>query len=146
MTLDELALIETDGAVVKTNPDAFARSFYAALFEIAPDTRDLFPDDMEAQRGKLVAELEFLIDAATGAAATGDLTPFVERARELGRRHVDYGVSGRDYAYVGRALVAAVAEYSSEWDGDHERAWTKLYRLISDVMREGATGAMFTSS
>jgi hemoglobin-like flavoprotein len=101
---------------------------------------------MEAQRGKLVAELEFLIDAATSSGSTGDLTPFVDRARELGRRHVDYGVAGRDYAYVGQALVTAVAEHSSDWDDEHERAWTKLYRLISDVMREGASGALFTGS
>lgn len=146
MTLDELALIESDGVVVRTNPDEFARSFYAALFDLAPETRALFPDDMEAQRGKLVAELEFLIDAATSSASTGDLAPFVERARELGRRHVDYGVAGRDYVQVGRALVATVAEYSSDWDDEHERAWTKLYRLISDVMREGASGALFSST
>lgn len=143
MTLDELMLIEADGAVVRTKPDEFARSFYAALFEIAPQTRELFPDDLTAQRGKLVAELEFLIEAATGSASSGDLSPFVERARELGRRHVGYGVTGRDYAFVGDALLRAVAEHADSWDDDHERAWRKLYRLISDVMREGAAGALF---
>ncbi len=146
MTLDELTLIEADGAVVRTKPDEFARSFYAALFELAPQTREMFPDDMTAQRGKLVAELEFLIEAATGSASTGDLAPFVERARELGRRHVDYGVTGHDYAFVGDALLAAVAEHADSWDADHERAWRKLYRLISDVMREGAAGVLFAQN
>lgn len=145
MTPDELTLIEADGAIVRTDPDGFARSFYGALFEIAPQTRDLFPADMTAQRGKLVAELDFLIDAATDAATTGDLSPFVERARELGRRHVAYGVTGRDYAVVGKALVIAVASHTDDWDADHEHAWVKLYRLISDVMREGAASALFTN-
>ena len=145
MTPDELALIEADGAIVRTDPDGFARSFYSTLFDLAPHTRDLFPDDMTAQQGKLVAELEFLIDAATAAATTGDLSPFVERAHELGRRHVDYGVTGRDYSVVGQALVAAVACHTDDWDDDHEHAWFKLYRLISDVMREGATGALFAT-
>lgn len=143
MTPDELALIESDGAIVRTDPDAFARSFYSTLFEIAPQTRGLFPDDMTAQRGKLVAELEFLINAATDAGTTGDLTPFVDRATELGRRHVEYGVTGRDYAFVGRALVAAVERHTGTWDAAHEQAWNKLYRLISDVMREGASGTLF---
>ena len=144
MTPDELALIESDGAIIRAAPEAFATTFYATLFELAPETRALFPDDLVAQRGKLVAELEFLIDAATDTATTGDLGPFLVRARELGRRHVDYGVTGPDYATVGLALNAAAGRVVDGWDERHDRAWTKLYRLISDVMREGADDQLFT--
>lgn len=144
MTPAELALIVADGEVIRA--DAFARSFYDTLFEIAPQTRALFPDDLVAQRGKLVDELGFLVDAATGGidgTEPGDLGPFLERATELGRRHVGYGVRGHDYASVGTALTAALSEHVADWDAEHERAWDKLYRLIADVMRAGADSAAF---
>ncbi len=134
----ELALIESTGEVVRSDPDAFARAFYATLFDVAPEVRELFDDDLTTQRGKLVDEVAFFI------AAAADLDRFVERARELGRRHVGYGVQRDHYDAVGVALVAAVRERTGdEWTSDHHRAWTKLYRLISDVMLDGARSAQY---
>jgi nitric oxide dioxygenase len=138
VTPAELALIESSGAVVRDDGDAFADTFYATLFEVAPEVRDLFPDDMHEQRGKLVDELAFLIDAAA------DLERFVERARELGRRHVGYGVRHEHYDAVGVALVSAVRDRTgSDWTAAHHDAWDRLYRLIADVMREGAREDLF---
>jgi hemoglobin-like flavoprotein len=134
----ELALIESADRVVRADPDAFARAFYATLFDVAPEVRELFDDDLTAQRGKLVDEVAFFIGAAA------DLDRFVERARELGRRHVGYGVRRDHYDAVGIALVAAVRERTGdEWTSDHHRAWTKMYRLISDVMLDGARSAQY---
>lgn len=140
MTPAELALIESFEEVLRSDPDAFARAFYDTLFDVAPEVRALFPADMTAQRGKLVEEVAFLIGAAA------DLDRFVERARELGRRHVGYGVRPADYDAVGVALVAAVRERTGdEWTTAHYEAWTRLYRLIADVMLEGASGQLFAS-
>jgi hemoglobin-like flavoprotein len=144
VTPHELELVAADGDSVRTCPDEFARSFYATLFELAPATRELFPDDLTAQRGKLVNELLFLTDAATDREGLG-LDGFLTRARDLGRRHAGYGVANRDYAPVGVALVAALRTCVPEWDDDHVAAWTKLYRLIADVMREGAEDAAFVA-
>ena len=144
MTPEELELITADGHVVRGCPDDFARSFYATLFELAPETRELFPEDLTAQRGKLVNELLFLVDTATDHEGLG-LDGFIARARELGKRHAGYGVTNRDYAPVGAALVAALRSCVPAWDDDHDVAWRKLYRLIADVMREGAESGAFAA-
>jgi hemoglobin-like flavoprotein len=144
VTPAELDLIRADGALV--DAEVFASAFYGTLFELAPATRRLFGDDLVAQRGKLVDELGFLVDAATAAGESGDLSPFVDRARDLGRRHVGYGVRGPDYVPVGEALVAALAEVVDGWDDTHVQAWRKLYRLIADVMREGADRDLFSAN
>jgi hypothetical protein len=39
---------------------------------------------------------------------------------------------------MGRALLAALATVLAPWDAARRGAWTKLYRLITDVMCEGA--------
>ena len=144
MTPEELDLIAADGDVVRVCPDEFARSFYATLFELAPETRELFPDDLAAQRGKLVNELMFLVETATDREGLG-LDGFLARARDLGKRHAGYGVTNRDYAPVGAALVAALRTCVPDWDADHDAAWAKLYRLIADVMREGAEVGAFAA-
>jgi hemoglobin-like flavoprotein len=146
VTPEELALIARDGAAVHADGASFSARFYETLFEVAPSTRELFPADLVRQRGKLVDELGFLVDAATAGRDAGGLGVFIERARDLGRRHVDYGVTGVDFAPVGVALIAALRSSVPDWDAAHELAWTKLYRLISDVMREGAETRRASSS
>jgi hemoglobin-like flavoprotein len=141
VTPEELDLIDQAAEVVENCPDEFGTAFYTTLFEVSPRTRALFPDDLTAQRGKIVEELGFLIDAAR------DLDTFVARARDLGRRHVDYGVQSADYDLVGVALTAALRECMAvEWTDAHTAAWAKLYRLIADVMREGANASLFVES
>jgi hemoglobin-like flavoprotein len=143
VTPEELDLIRADGVLLGAEADAFSATFYELLFEIAPASRSLFPDDLLAQRGKLVDELTFLVDAAT-AGATDDLEAFIDRAHELGRRHAGYGVVGADYAAVEMSLLGALRATLSNWDDFHDAAWIRLFRLISDVMREGAAAASDT--
>ena len=138
MTPEELALVTESADIVCADADSFADSFYSTLFEIAPESRALFPTAMTDQKGKLVDELVFLVDAAQ------DLDNFVQRARSLGARHAGYGVRFNDYDAVGAALISAVAEQVGEdWTMEHQRACQKLYRLIADVMREGASSQLF---
>lgn len=132
----QLDMIERDGVVLRQRPEEFARVFYDTLFDLAPDTRSLFPDDLTTQRMKLVVELDELITTAVTWRERGD--GFVDRAHELGARHDGYGVTAAMYRPVGVALIAALRETVDGFDADHERAWTTLYRLVADTMREGA--------
>lgn len=138
MTPEELELVGSSTSAVLADRDGFARRFYERLFAIAPETRSLFPDDMAVQRGKLVDEFEFLAGAAT------DLDRFVTRARELGRRHADYGVAPDHYDLLERALFDALADaLGDDWTPDHRVAWERLYRLIAETMMDGAAGHAF---
>lgn len=143
MTPEELDLIRQDADVVRRSAEEFSSNFYDALFEIDPATRQLFPDDLVEQRGKLVDELTFLVDAASAYGSGDDAHDrFLSRARELGRRHAGYGVRGSDYPAVGDALIASLHSVVDDWDQTHHHAWITLFRLISDVMREGASQAV----
>ncbi len=138
MTPTDLALVEHDADVFTERPDEFARAFYATLFELAPESRGLFPDDMTAQRVKLTDELRVLLEAADVLRSGGSLDGFAARARDLGRRHREYGVSAAAYAPVGVALVAALRDTIEGFDDEHVVAWERLYQVVADTMREGA--------
>src|SRR6478672_6952761 len=93
--------------VIETVPDLF----YKRLFEIAPEYRSLFSDDMTAQKRKLASMLNFVANAvdwpdefwADHVAADQDLLLVVSA---LGRRHAQlYNVPDEAYAHVGAALL-----------------------------------------
>ena len=133
MTPEQLTLVGATVAGVEARPEQFATSFYDRLFALAPGTRDLFPDDMDEQRRKLVDGFSFLVDAVR------DVPAFVERARELGIRHHRRGVRPDHYELVEEALLAALADVlGPRWDRSTRLAWQRLYRLVAETMMEGA--------
>jgi hemoglobin-like flavoprotein len=142
VTPEELALAEADLDAVCAEADRFATVFYDVMFELDPSTRALFPDDLAAQRTKLVDELGVLVQAVTQTRDSENLQGFVARGRELGARHTGYGVHRQHYDVMGRALLAALAATLDPWDARRQRVWTTLYRLITDVMCEGAAAEL----
>nr|WP_287082227.1 globin domain-containing protein [Methylobacterium sp.] len=78
---------------MQTLGDAVADLFYGRLFDIAPQVRSLFPDDMTAQKRKLVAMLALAVsnlDKPEALVATvrdlGDGTPATARCRRTTSR------------------------------------------------------------
>jgi nitric oxide dioxygenase len=141
MTPEQLLLIQQTTAEVERDASRFSARFYERLFELEPDLRPLFPDDLTAPRGKLVDELLFLAGAAV------DLPVFLERARHLGARHQSYGVRPDHYDTVRAALMDSLSEVlGSRWDEVTGRAWRSLYCLVAETMLEGARGSLFTAT
>ena len=109
--------------------DAAARLFYDRLFELAPDTRSLFRNDMAEQGRHLIAALAKIV---TGLSSLDVMLPGLCK---LAERHVDYGVEDRHYAAAGNALMhMVIAHGGAEIDSATIRAWKTAYALIADVM------------
>jgi nitric oxide dioxygenase len=140
MTPEQLQLISETARAVETHADRFSTHFYERLFDLSPETRTLFPDDLTEQRGKLIDELVFL------AGAADDLPTFLERAHDLGVRHQTYGVRPHNYDSVGTAMLETLAVVlGPQWTEECRRAWRALYRLIAETMLEGAAGSIFAA-
>ena len=138
MTPEQLELVGTTVADVETHSEAFSACFYEHLFDLAPETRAMFPADLAEQRRKLVEELSFLAEAVS------DLPAFVDRARVLGAQHHRYGVRPGHYEVVQQALLIALADaLGPVWNPTTTLAWQRLYRLMAETMLEGAAGATF---
>ena len=109
--------------------------FYERLFQIAPDTRQLFVADINAQANKLMNTLGMLVSRMH---EWDGLLGFVE---DLAERHVAYGVKPAHYDQVGEALVAMVLEMRGPSLDDGElRAWQNVYDAVSSAMIEVAYG------
>lgn len=130
MTVDEIDLVETSFARLGAVTQALGAAFYARLFEIDPSVRPLFNHSMEAQALKLMQVLSFCVG---NLREPEKLLPAV---RDLGRKHVGYGVEQHHYATVGMALFHTLnASLGDTWTPDVESAWRRAYTTISSEMQ-----------
>ncbi|MEO1281941.1 MAG: globin family protein [Pseudomonadota bacterium] len=99
MTPEQVSLVQSSfEKVVPIAPQA-ADIFYTKLFEIAPETRKLFPQDMSEQKSKLMTML------GTAVGNLHQIDTIVPAVQDLGRKHVGYGVTAEQYKPVGEALI-----------------------------------------
>src|SRR5215472_14819118 len=92
-------LLETSFQAVVLHGESFVTAFYERLFTRFPETRALFAaTDMLEQRKKLQESLALIVEHIQHPEALGDMP------KELGQRHVTYGVRPEHYPLVGAVL------------------------------------------
>src|ERR1700751_2754255 len=99
MTPSQIKLVQTSFAQVVPMADDAANLFYGRLFEIAPQVRGMFPEDLGGQKKKLIAML------GTVVAGLSPLDTLVPLVRALGRQQAGAGFRVQHYAPVGSALL-----------------------------------------
>ena len=107
--------------------------FYGRLFDLDPSLRRLFKIDLKEQSKKLVATLDALVEGVD------DWEKIVPVLRELGQRHVGYGVKEQHYDTVCSALVWAFGQaLQPGFDDEVRAAWTAVIRAVNEQMNIGA--------
>jgi hemoglobin-like flavoprotein len=113
-----------------------SQTFYNRLFEIAPELKPLFKDDVKEQGMKLMQMISVVVMSLD---KLDTLMPSIEA---MGQRHITYGVKKEDYAIVGDALLWALEQFlANEWTFEIQEAWGEVYQLMSDT----ATSATYSN-
>ena len=137
MTLDQKQLVQKTWEKVLPISGSAATLFYGRLFELDPSTRPLFAHtNMQDQRKKLMHVIGM---AVNGLDMLDKLIPAV---RDLGQRHVFYGVTHEHYSSVGRALIWTLEQgLGTDFTPEVKEAWTTVYCLLADTMKDAAVQA-----
>ncbi len=126
-------IIRTSWEHVIPQGEALGRHFYATLFSSAPETRDLFPVNMEVQRSRLLRALVHVVQMVD---QPDELVPFLA---QLGRDHRKFGVLAHHYDAVGGALLGAVEHFAGDaFTPKVKSAWTDAYGIVANAMRAAA--------
>lgn len=144
MTDEEKTAIKTSWRLVIPIADTAADLFYKRLFELKPDYRRLFSDDMKSQKRKLIAMLGFIVKSLDWPEAAWRDTVDEENdlylvMLALGRRHSDlYRIPDASYDTVGEALLWTL-DYGlgKKFDPQTRAAWAKIYGLCALTMKMG---------
>jgi hemoglobin-like flavoprotein len=123
--------------------DTAADLFYDRLFELRPEYRALFPEDLAAQKRKLVATLGFVVKSLGGGEDRpgGKGGALVAAVSELGRRHAQvYRIPEDSYEPVGQALLDTLSRgLGAAFDEETREAWSRTYGFLVATMKAGAT-------
>ncbi len=125
--------------------DTAADLFYKRLFELRPEYRALFKDDISAQKRKLLRMLAFIVKSIDFRDADwrDDVPPEQDLmlvVLALGRRHSElYRIPNESYGVVAEALLWTLDYGLGEaFTQEVRSAWTKLYTLLAQTMRLGS--------
>lgn len=118
--------------VVLPQADTLGLLFYARLFELDPALRALFKVDLNEQAHTLMTML------ALCAEGLDEREVLSYTLRNLGARHMGYGVKPQDYLTVQEALLWTLrAGAGDAWDEEREGAVAALIRMFIDEMQKG---------
>ena len=133
MTPQQIKLVQNSFAQVAPIATIAADLFYGRLFEIAPQVRRMFPQEMAEQKKKLMAMLGTVVN---GLSRLDTLMPAV---RALGKRHAAYDVHEEHFAPVGAALLWTLEQgLGDDFTPEVKDAWATAYGVLSSVMIQAA--------
>ena len=127
---DPIFLVQNSFERLSSYGDEAARVFYETVFEFEPATREMFADtDMEAQGQKFVAFMSMIVN---GLDRLDQMGP---QLREMGERHVHYGVERSHYGIVGQALLTTLERVTGvELTFEARQAWSDFYTQMVNLM------------
>ena len=128
---EQKALVQESFKAVDNISDVAADLFYQRLFNIEPDLRSLFSEDLREQKTKLMGALKVLVNTLDNP---DKLIPILE---DMGRKHKTYGVVEEHFVPVADALVWTLEEgLGSDFTEEVRHAWTALYSAVASIMIE----------
>jgi hemoglobin-like flavoprotein len=135
MTPDQVKLVQDSFAKVAPISEQAAVLFYDRLFEVAPQVKAMFPDDMTEQRRKLMMMLAAVVNGLC------DLESILPATSALAKRHVGYGAKAEHYPVVGAALLWTLEQGLGDgWTPELADAWATAYVTLSGYMISEAYG------
>jgi hemoglobin-like flavoprotein len=126
-------LVRATFARIAPIADQAGAMLYENIFAIEPELRRLFKIDNATQGAKLMAVVKIAI------ANLDRLDAVMPTVRELGRKHIGYGVKEKDYDTGGVALLKTLeAALGDDFTPAVRGAWAACYEAIVGEMKAAA--------
>jgi hemoglobin-like flavoprotein len=128
---DSTLLVQSTVGMLMQHQKRLTSNLYRRLFELAPGAQALFHGNMEMQ-GEMLSHMLQCLVYGMGRPQTMTLG-----LRDLGRRHVGYGVTSEYYTAFRQAFLESVRGILGEKHTPQvERAWADTIDMILASMRE----------
>lgn len=136
ITPQQKELVQKTWVKVVPISDTAAELFYGRLFELEPEYKAMFKNDMTEQGKKLMKTINIAVEALD------DVEPLIPTLKKMGADHAGYGVKDRDYNVVGAALLWTLEKgLADDFNDEVRNAWGAVYEVLASVMKEGAAEA-----
>jgi len=135
MNNENIVLVRSSWQQVLPIKETAAELFYGQLFELDPALRTMFKGDMIEQGRKLMTMINTVVKSLD------NLAPVLEIIENMGRRHVEYGVTAAHYDTVGNALIWTLGQgLGAQFTPAVKGAWVEAYTTLATAMKQAAYG------
>lgn len=136
MTPEQIEMVSSTWKQVLPISEKAAKLFYGKLFELDPNLKPMFKGDMTEQGQKLMAMINTVVNNIS------NVEKIIPALQDLGKRHVDYGVTDEHYNTVAAALLWTLEQGLGEgFTEEVKAAWNETYMTLAGVMIEAAKQA-----
>lgn len=134
ITMRQIELVQSTWNLVVPIAEQAATLFYGKLFELDPEIKPMFAQaDLPEQKRKLMQTIGVAVKRLH---RLDEIVPVV---RDLGRRHVGYGVQDQHYDTVAEALLWTLEQGLGEFfTPEVKDAWAVTYTVLADTMKDAA--------
>ncbi len=133
MTPEQKKLVKESWAKVIPISETAAEMFYTRLFQDYPEVKPYFKGDMKEQGKKLMQMITLAVNSLD------NLEPLLGPIKDLGKKHVTYGVKQEDYDKVGATLLWTLEQgLQNDFTAEVKDAWTLTYSTVAEAMQSGA--------
>lgn len=133
MTPEQIDLIRKSFDALWPLRRKLAEQFYGRFFELAPDSRRLFSNDMEKQHLKLMDTIAAIIGALD------ERKIFQSIISHTGRKHAQFGVQPSHFVAFGDALMWGLQQqFGPAFTPELKQAWIALYDAVQREMISAA--------
>ena len=135
MTPKQIACVRQSYVVVGKRSNEACNIFYRELFALAPDLKDMFPEDLTLQRHKFMQMMSAIVYGLDNVAGISNYVS------DLGRRHMVYEVEDEHYTYLGEAFLSMLEKVlEGDFTPEVREAWEAAYDMLARLMREASEG------
>src|SRR5262245_7239264 len=107
--------------------------FYSRFFELAPDARALFPQDIARQQLKLMDMIAAIVGSLDQREMFQSIISF------SGRQHAQFGVKRTHFVAFGNALIWSLEQqFGTAFTPELKQAWSMLYNAVQSEMIRAA--------
>ena len=133
MTPEQIDLVRKSFDALWPFRQKLAAQFYGRFFELAPEARRLFTNDLDKQQLKLMDA----IAAIVGALDQREM--FQSIVSHTGRKHAEFGVREQDFIAFGDALLWGLQQQlGPAFTPELRQAWIVLYDAVQSEMMRAA--------
>ncbi|MBQ0795394.1 globin domain-containing protein [Zhongshania sp.] len=134
MTPKQIAIVQSQLQAVKSIGKPFAKVFYARLFQLAPDLRNLFNCTDNSKDRKLINML------CTTVHSLGNMDGLKVVAHNMGQRYSEQGVSDRHYDFFIQAMLETLEmALGDDFSGDGKAAWVSMLAMVKETLLEASS-------
>jgi len=137
----QIRLVQRSFAFIEPRSDEIGRSFYHKLFELAPEVRPMFKNDINLQQRKLMSffseyvKLQMRSMLTLPVTASHDPEVSIPGIIGLAQRHAAYGAKPEHFVVVKEALFWSFEQHLGDaLDAETKMAWSAAYDMIAESM------------